>query len=106
MLFRSTADGLELIRTDEIVYIEADGNYTTIFMKAAKEKYYVSKSLKEIEGLLTGRNFLRTHNSFIVNPLYVKKYVRGAGGYLIMSNGTSVDVSRANKEKVIEALGA
>ena len=101
-----TADGLELIRTDEIVHIEADGNYTTIFMKTAKEKYYVSKSLKEIEGLLTGRNFLRTHNSFIVNPLYVKKYVRGAGGYLIMSNGTSVDVSRANKDKVIEALGA
>ena len=101
-----TTDGLELIRTDEIVYIEADGNYTSIFMKTAKEKYYVSKSLKEIEGLLVGRNFLRTHNSFIVNPLYVKKYVRGAGGYLIMSNGTSVDVSRANKEKVIEALGA
>ncbi len=101
-----TADGLELIRTDEIVYIEADGNYTSIFMKTAKEKYYVSKSLKEIEGLLVGRNFLRTHNSFIVNPLYIKKYVRGAGGYLIMSNGTSVDVSRANKDKVIEALGA
>ncbi len=101
-----TADGLELIRIDEIVYIEADGNYTTIFMKTAKEQYCVSKSLKEIEGLLSGRNFIRTHNSFIVNPLYIKKYVRGSGGYLIMSNGASVDVSRANKDKVIEALGA
>jgi two-component system LytT family response regulator len=100
-----TSDGLELIRADEIVYIEADGNYSHIFMKAVKEKYYVSKSLKEIEALLTGRNFLRTHHSFIVNPLYIKKYVRGAGGYLIMSTGQSVDVSRANKEKVVEALG-
>jgi two-component system, LytTR family, response regulator len=100
-----TSDGLELIRADEIVYIEADGNYSHIFMKVAKEKYYVSKSLKEIEALLTGRNFLRTHHSFIVNPLYIKKYVRGAGGYLVMSTGQSVDVSRANKEKVVEALG-
>jgi two-component system, LytTR family, response regulator len=100
-----TSDGLELIRADEIVYIEADGNYSHIFMKTAKEKYYVSKSLKEIESLLINRNFLRTHHSFIVNPLYIKKYVRGSGGYLIMSTGQSVDVSRANKEKVVEALG-
>ncbi len=101
-----TSDGLELIRVDEIVYIEADGNYAHIYMKNPKEKHYVSKSLKEVESLLTGRNFLRTHNSFIVNYLYIKKYVRGAGGYLIMTTGQSVDVSRVNKEKVIEALGA
>lgn len=101
-----TSDGLELIRADEIVYVQADGNYTHIYMKTLKEKHYVSKSLKEIEALLTGRSFLRTHNSFIVNPIYIKKYVRGSGGYLIMTNGANVDVSRANKEKVIEALGA
>lgn len=100
-----TNDGLELIRVDEIVYIEADGNYVHIYMKNPKEKYYVSKSLKEIEALLSGRNFLRTHHSFIVNPLYIKKYVRGAGGYLIMTTGQSVDVSRANKDRVVEAIG-
>ncbi len=100
-----TSDGLEFIRADEIVYIEADGNYSHIFMKNPKEKYYVSKSLKEIESLLINRNFLRPHNSFIVNCLYIKKHVRGAGGYLIMSNGQSIDVSRANKEKVVAALG-
>ena len=39
-----TSDGLELIRADEIVYIEADGNYSHIFMKSPKEKYYLQKS--------------------------------------------------------------
>ncbi len=100
-----TSEGLEFIRTDEIVYIEADGNYSTIYMKTGREKYYVTKSLKELDALLSGRNFLRTHHSFIVNPIYIKKYVRGNAGYLVMSNGASVDISRANKEKVIEALG-
>lgn len=101
-----TIDGLELINTDEIIYIEADGNYSLFYMKNPKEKYYVSKSLKEIESLLYGRNFIRSHNSFIVNLLYVKKYVKGNGGYLVLSTGQTVDVSRANKEKVMDALGA
>lgn len=101
-----TIDGLELINTDDIIYIEADGNYSLFYMKNPKEKYYVSKSLKEIESLLYGRNFIRSHNSFIVNLLYVKKYVKGNGGYLVSSTGQTVDVSRANKEKVMDALGA
>lgn len=101
-----TIDGLELINTDDIIYIEADGNYSLFYMKNPKEKYYVSKSLKEIESLLYGRNFIRSHNSFIVNLLYVKKYVKGNGGYLVLSTGQTVDVSRANKEKVMDALGA
>ncbi len=52
-----TLEGLELIRVDEIVYIEADGNYSNFIMKNPKEKYYVSKSLKEVEALLSEKDF-------------------------------------------------
>ena len=100
-----TLEGLLMIRVDEIIFIEAEGNYSNINMKNPQEKYFVSKSLKEIEALLSGRGFIRTHNSYIVNPIYIKKYIKGAGGYLVLMNGQTVDVSRANKERVIDALG-
>ena len=66
------------------------------------QKLTVSRTLKEIEELLEDYQFVRVHHSYLVNLNEVEKYMRGEGGYLIMSDGTTVDVSRSRKETLLK----
>jgi two-component system LytT family response regulator len=63
------------------------------------KKALVTKQLGVMEELLPAHDFLRTHRSYIVNLSHVKKYFKNDGGYLMMSNGDKVDVSRRKKEE-------
>jgi two-component system LytT family response regulator len=93
----STTEGLVFINVSDILRCEANGAYTYLHLKD-KTRLVVSKNLKEYEQLLSDHNFLRVHNSFIINMKEIKKYVRGDGGYVIMSDDTSVDISKRKKE--------
>jgi two-component system LytT family response regulator len=62
----------------------------------------VSKTLKEIEELLEGHHFFRVHHSYLVNLNEIKKYVKGDGGYLVMSDNVSVSVSRSKKDALLK----
>lgn len=99
-----TSDGLIFVKIENIIYCVASSNYTEIFMNDGK-KYIVSRTLKEYEELLVKNNFFRIHNSFLVNLNAIKKYVRGEGGYVIMSNDASLDVSKRRKEAFLSKLG-
>lgn len=96
-------EGLQMIRVDWIISCAAESNYTIFFLKN-HQKIIVSRILKEIEEMLEGYSFTRVHNSYIVNLNEIEKYVRGEGGYLIMSDGSSVDVSRSRKESLLKKL--
>ena len=48
--------------------------------------------------------FLRVHHSFLVNLNEIDKYVTGEGGYVVMSDGSNVDVSRSRKEMLLKKL--
>lgn len=98
-----TMDGLEMTSIDSIVYCESDSNYTIVYLKNAV-KIVVSKTLKEIEELLQDYSFVRVHRCFLVNINEVEKYKKGDGGYLILSNGSSVDVSKNRKELLLSKL--
>ena len=54
-----------------------------------------------MEEILECYPFMRVHNSYIVNINEVEKYIKGEGGYLIMSNGVSINVSRSRKELLL-----
>jgi len=99
-----TSDGLIFIKITDIIYCEASSNYTQIFSVDGK-KHLVSRTLKEYEDLLLEHNFFRIHNSHLVNLGYIKKYVRGDGGYVIMTNDVSLDVSKRKKEAFLTRLG-
>lgn len=99
-----TADGLLFIKVNEIVYCEASSNYTQIYMQDGK-KHLVSRTLKEYEDMLSETNFFRIHHSYLINLDLVKKYVRGEGGYVIMNNDISLDVSKRKKEAFLERIG-
>ncbi len=99
-----TSEGFELIPADQLMRCEADDNYTYLYLKN-KNKIIACRTLKEIEEQLQDFNFfIRVHHSYIVNLNEVTKYVRGEGGYLVLSDGASVNVSRSRKDMLLGRL--
>jgi two-component system, LytTR family, response regulator len=93
----STGDGLVFVNTKDIMYCQSDSNYTTVLL-ATGEKYLLAKTIKEFEETLSGDNFFRIHNSYLVNLNEIKKFVRGDGGYVVMNDGTQITIARARRE--------
>ncbi len=54
--------------------------------------------------MLEEYSFARVHNSHVVNLNEVEKYIKGDGGYLLMSDGSTVDVSRSRKDMLLNKL--
>lgn len=98
-----TMEGLQMIAIDSIISCASDDNYT-IFLLKNNQKLVVSRTLKVIEEMLEEHHFLRVHKSFLVNLNEVNKYIKGEGGYLVMSDGSTVDVSRTRKEILLKKL--
>ncbi len=96
-------DGLDVIEVEDIVYCQAQGNYTDVYLMTEKKKL-VCRVLKEIEGQLNGQDFFRVHNSFLVNIDHIKSFHRSDGGYVVMNNGDRVPVSRGNKSFIVDLL--
>ena len=99
-----TQEGVFYIPIAEIIRCESDGSYT-VFHLADKKKIIVSKNVKEYEELLTPYNFCRVHNQHLINLRHVKKYVKGEGGFAIMSDNYEVEVARRRKEDFLAELG-
>jgi len=98
-----TLDGLVFVKISDILYCEASSNYTQIF--TTEEKYLVSKTLKEYDDLLSDHNFFRIHNSYLININSIKKYVKGEGGYVVLNNDISLDVSKRKKDAFLNKIG-
>jgi two-component system LytT family response regulator len=99
-----TTEGLYFVKVSDIIYCEASSNYTEIVTGDGK-KHIVSRTLKEYDEMLTDHNFYRIHNSYLINLNAIKKYVRGEGGYVVMNNDRSLDVSKRKKEGFLVRIG-
>ncbi len=97
----TTGDGLIFVPTNDIIYCEAESNYTSVVLVGGK-KILVSKVLKEIDEALSGPDFYRVHSSYLININHIKKFVRGDGGYIIMDNDATVSISRNRKQEFME----
>ena len=98
-----TMEGLQMIAIESIISGEADDNYTTLHLKDNK-KIVVSSTLKIIEELLGDHSFIRIHRSYLVNLKEIEKYMKADGGYVVMSDGSQIYVSRNKKEELIKML--
>ncbi len=98
-----TMEGLQLIAVNDIISCFSDSNYTALHLKD-NQKLVVSKTLKEIAEMLEDHSFCRVHNTAVVNLNHVTKYIKGEGGYLIMSDGSLIDVSRSKKDLLLKKL--
>lgn len=92
-----TLEGINFYSTDDIIYCQAEGNYTRIYMVSNKREV-VSKNLKDFENLLAGSGFCRVHKSYLINMRHIHKYIRGDGGYVILAEKHHVDISRRRKD--------
>ncbi len=98
-----TSGGIHIIDINDIVRCESSNNYTTFYL-ADKHKIVVSKPINFYEAILSESHFCRLHNKHIVNLNYIKKYVKGRGGYVELTDGSQVDVSEGRKKDFIEKL--
>jgi two-component system, LytTR family, response regulator len=96
----SNQEGVVFLNIDEIVTCESNGNYTTIIMQNG-EKILASKILKEFDEMLKTRNFIRVHQSYLVNVKYIKKYLSQDGGELLLTTGSFIPVSRFKKSELL-----
>jgi len=96
-------DGLVFIDLADIIRCESDGNYTYFILTSGK-KIIASRTLGEYEQLFADENFCRVHRSHLVNLVHVKKYIKGEGGYVVLSDNSQVEVSRRNKNDFLEKL--
>ncbi|MEO8151214.1 MAG: LytTR family DNA-binding domain-containing protein [Bacteroidia bacterium] len=97
------SNGLELVDMKDIIRCTADRNYTEMFLSQAK-KLIISKNLKEIEDMLDDRIFFRVHQSHLINLNFVKRYIKGEGGQVLMNDNSYVDVSRRKKEEFLSLI--
>ncbi|HYG14648.1 MAG TPA: LytTR family DNA-binding domain-containing protein [Bacteroidia bacterium] len=105
-LYRIALPGLhevQFVEIEDIIHLEADSNYTTFYLEN-NQKIVVSHTLKEYEEILASLPFLRVHNSYIVNLKKVKKYIKGKGGYAVMNNGATVEISPKKKDVFLSAF--
>ncbi len=100
----STLDGLLFFEIKDIVHLEANSNYTTLYFVSGS-KLVASKTLKDFEELLPADIFFRVHHSHLINLNYIKRYIKGDGGQIELQNGNYVDVSRRKKEEFLKAIG-
>ena len=98
-----TMQGLEFVPVNSIISCSSSNNYTEFFL-ADKKRLLVSRTLKEIEDMLADHLFLRVHNSHVVNLNAILRYIKGEGGYLVMTDDSKVDVSRSRKEMLMQRL--
>lgn len=98
-----TAEGIHFVRMTDIIQCESLGSYTR-FHLAGSPPIVVSRLLKEYENILEAYYFCRIHQSHIVNLEHIKRYVKGDGGQVWMSNNAQIEVSRRRKDDFLNLL--
>lgn len=95
--------GFTLVDFKDIVWLEANDNYTNLYLNGQK-KIIASKTLKEFEVILPSSEFFRIHRSALINVNFVKEYSNNEGGEVILADGTRVQVSKARIQEFAEFI--
>ncbi len=93
------------VKTGDILRCESSNNYTTFFLSNGEE-LIVSKPIYEFEEILKEHDFIRCHQSHLVNKTFINSWKKDYGDQLLLSNGTLIPISRNKKEFVKLALEA
>ena len=96
-----TIDGLEFLEIQSITRCESESNYTRIYC-ADNNRYLICRTLKEVEKVLQENGFVRVHHSHLINPQYIRKFIRHDGGFIVMDDGQQISVSRTKKDRLFE----
>lgn len=95
-----TTDGYIFLEVSDIIRCQADINYTVIYHTSG-HKYVVSRTLKYFEDLLCNHDFFRVHHSHLINLHHMLKYTRTQGGFVTMSDQSTIEVSNRRKDEFL-----
>jgi two-component system LytT family response regulator len=98
-----TMEGFEFVEVEKIIRCESVSNYTKVFLQNLP-MIMISRTLKDIELLLSNFSFLRIHNSHLIAKNHIKKYIKADGGFIKMSDNSEIPISRAKKEEVLKII--
>ena len=98
-----TLTGLSFIPVNDIVRLESDGHYTNIYTTNGG-RLVATRDIKEYEDMLPEAIFYRVHNSHIINLQKIRKYQKGRGGYVIMEDGSSIEVASRRRQDFLQRL--
>lgn len=93
----ATLDGFEFIDQKDLIWCAAEGGGYTRFYTTGGVRLLSSRNLGFYETLLDPRYFFRIHNSFIINLRFLKSYVRGKNGQVVLSDGTRLEMSQRRR---------
>ncbi len=98
----NTDGKLIFLESDEILYAESDGNYSTLYLVDG-QKLVLTKKLKEVNDILPQDSFFRIHNSYIINLHKIKEFLK-TDGYVILKSNHKIPVSRQKKSDFLDLL--
>lgn len=99
----SALDGIYFVNLKDIVRLEADDNYTHLHLKDG-QRITASKTIKSYDDLLQSVNFFRVHKRHVINLNYMRKFVKGDGGYIVMDDDKQIEVSRRRRPAFLEQI--
>ncbi len=98
-----TSEGISVIPQNQIIRLEADANYTTIYTSGS-QKHIASVNLKNYEEMLPEPPFFRIHQSHIINIDFITKVLKEDGGFVVLENGSKIPIARRRKDEFLELL--
>lgn len=96
-----SSDGLEFLEINSIIRCESESNYTRLYC-SDKTKHLICRTLKDVEKVLRENGFIRIHHSHLINPQFIRKFVKKDGGFIVMEDGEQISVSKAKKNCLFE----
>jgi two-component system, LytTR family, response regulator len=97
--------GTSFVNFEDIISCQSSGNYTVIYLKD-QSQLVATKTLKEFEEMFASLPCCRIHNTSIVNLQHVIRYIKGEGGFVVMTDKSELEVSRRKKKEFLEKLEA
>lgn len=89
---------------NDIIYFEADGMYTNVYMIDGKRNV-ICKPLKHfVEQLQENKLFFKCHRSYLINLKHISELVKHDGDYIIMGNKKQIPISKSNRDQFLKVI--
>lgn len=94
-------NGYTLVKKSDIIYLQADGSYTHLFLTNG-QSVKVCRKLKEAQEMIDSDTFLRIHHSYVINLNHLKRYSDKEQTQVFLTNETQLTVSRSRRSDFFE----
>tara|TARA_R110000751_G_scaffold14621_1_gene47062 strand:- start:14175 stop:14927 length:753 start_codon:yes stop_codon:yes gene_type:complete len=96
--------GIRFVSHEDILFFEADGVYTKVFLQNGKTEL-ICKTLKHFTEQLSNKPlFYKPHRSYLINLKYMTEITKKDGLQVIMSNNKSIPIARDRKDQFMDII--